>query len=111
MNTRDSHVSRRRFLQLGAGGLVAVPLAGLGWTTAAQAAELERLSEEDETAKALSYTHDASGVTHDSYQEGSRCSNCLLYSDPEAKEWGPCSVFPKHLVAEGGWCTAWVGRG
>ncbi|TVQ72593.1 MAG: High potential iron-sulfur protein [Chromatiaceae bacterium] len=109
MKTLNNNVSRRRFLQFGAYGLVAVPLAGLGWTTAAQAG-VERLDLESDSAQALAYTHDAGTVDHPQFKEGSNCLNCMLYSDPNAKEWGPCAVFPgKHVAAEG-WCTAWVAR-
>lgn len=103
---------RRQFLKLATTGLAAAPLAGLGMATAASAQEqLPHLDEESEEARALNYRHDATQVGHPEYQEGQNCGNCLLYTDPSAKEWGPCAVFPGKLVAEGGWCTAYVPRG
>jgi hypothetical protein len=109
MKTLNNNVSRRRFLQFGAYGLMAVPLAGLGWTTAAQAS-MEQLDPESDTAQALAYTHDAESTEHDQHQEGNHCLNCMLYSDPSAQEWGPCAVFPGKQVSANGWCTAWVAR-
>ncbi|SEQ15253.1 High potential iron-sulfur protein [Ectothiorhodospira magna] len=110
MTDRDNNLSRRRFLKLGSYGLLAVPaVAGLGWSTAAQA--MERLSEDDPAAQALNYVHDASAAAgHPAYEEGQNCLNCLLYTDASAMDWGPCTVFPNLLVAAEGWCTAWVSR-
>ncbi|EHQ51865.1 High potential iron-sulfur protein [Ectothiorhodospira sp. PHS-1] len=109
MNDRDNTLSRRRFLKFGSYGLLAVPVAGLGWTTTAKA--MERLSEDDPAAQALNYVHDASAAAgHPAYEEGQTCLNCLLYSDASAQDWGPCSVFPGKLVSANGWCTAWVAR-
>ncbi|MCG5500585.1 high-potential iron-sulfur protein [Ectothiorhodospira lacustris] len=108
MKTLNNNVSRRRFLQFGAYGLVAVPLAGaLGWATAAQAAD--KVDESSDTAQALGYRHDAAGVDHPAFVEGSNCANCLLYTDTGG-DWGPCAVFPGQQVAAKGWCTAWVAR-
>lgn len=106
---KKQDMSRRSFMKFGAAGMVAVPLAGLGWTTTAAAAE--RLDENSAEAKALSYVHDATTSGHDSYQEGQKCINCLLYTDPSQEEWGGCAVFPGKLVNANGWCTAYVARG
>ena len=107
MKDRDHQVSRRGFLKFGAYGLLAVPVAGLGWSTQAKA--MERLDEDSAEAQALDYVHDAADADHPSYEEGQVCDNCDLWTDPTAEDWGPCAVFPGKLVAAGGWCSAWVG--
>ncbi|TVQ72150.1 MAG: High potential iron-sulfur protein, partial [Chromatiaceae bacterium] len=48
---KKQDLSRRSFLKFGVAGLVAVPVAGLGWTTTAAAAE--RLDPESAEAQAL----------------------------------------------------------
>lgn len=57
-------------------------------------------------AKALSYTDDASKVTHPAYKAGSKCANCQLF-DPSTEG---CSIFPGFRVAPAGWCMAWAKR-
>ncbi|ANB01092.1 high-potential iron-sulfur protein [Ectothiorhodospira sp. BSL-9] len=99
---KKQDLSRRSFLKFGVAGLVAVPVAGLGWTTTAAAAE--RLDPESAEAQALQYVHK-------SEVDDQNCLNCLLYNDPSQEEWGPCAVFPGKVVAAEGWCTAWVARG
>lgn len=107
MKDREHNASRRGFLKFGAYGLLAVPVAGLGWSTTAKA--MERLDEGSASAQALDYVHNAADADHAAYEEGQICSNCQLWTDPSAADWGPCAVFPGKLVAEGGWCSAWVG--
>ncbi|MFP4244594.1 MAG: high-potential iron-sulfur protein [Ectothiorhodospira sp.] len=106
---KKQDISRRSFMKFGTAGMVAVPLAGLGWTTTAAAAE--QLEESSAEAKALNYVHDATTSEHDSYEEGQECINCLLYTDPSQEEWGGCAVFPGKEVNAKGWCTAYVARG
>ncbi|SIT66158.1 High potential iron-sulfur protein [Ectothiorhodosinus mongolicus] len=102
---KEQDVSRRKFLKAGAAGLVAVPVAGLGWTTTAAAGgHGDRLDESDPAAQALQYVHNTANPAQN-------CANCLLYNDPSQTEWGPCAVFPGKLVSANGWCTAWVARG
>lgn len=107
MSDRDTNLTRRRLLGLGAAAL-AVPAAPLLFRPALAD---ERLSEDDPQAKALNYRHDATTVEHADYQEGQTCADCQLYTDADAADWGPCTAFPGRLVAAGGWCTAWVPRG
>ncbi|SFM66151.1 Tat (twin-arginine translocation) pathway signal sequence [Ectothiorhodospira mobilis] len=104
----DHPISRRKFLKAGTCGLAAVPVAGLFWSGNAQAQE--RLKENDPSAQALDYVHNAADSDHADYQQGQNCLNCDLYTDPNAKDWGPCAVFPGKLVAAEGWCSAYVPR-
>lgn len=94
--------SRRSFIKAGAAGLVAVPVAGLGWTSVASAAE--PLDPNSPEAQALGYMT-VSNI------EGQQCIGCLLYNDPTQQEMGPCAVFPGSLVMATGHCTAFVPRG
>lgn len=96
--------SRRRFVKLGAIGIVSTPL--IGRVALAQ----DRVEEDDPTAQSLNYRHDASEVEHAQYQEGRYCFNCQLYQGGEDDEWAACPIFANKLVAGQGWCTAWVAK-
>ena len=102
--------SRRRVLKLALSGVAVVPLSALVLNRQAWAGELPHLSEDDATAKALSYVHDASTSKDPKRGENQLCKNCNLIQSKEG-EWRPCSVFPGKAVNENGWCAAWVGRG
>ncbi|MCC5853104.1 MAG: high-potential iron-sulfur protein, partial [Alkalimonas sp.] len=39
--------------------------------------------------------------------EGQYCHNCNLIQGEDA-DWRPCAIFPGKLVANEGWCAAWV---
>lgn len=102
--------SRRHFLKLASGAVVAIPLAGR-----VARAEAEKVSEDDPTAVALGYKHDASEVDTEAFpkragEEGSAqyCYNCALYAGAPDAEWGPCPIFANKLVAREGWCNSWV---
>ncbi|WP_177169860.1 high-potential iron-sulfur protein [Ectothiorhodospira marina] len=111
MKMKQADLKRRNFLKLAASGVMAAPMAGLVSTVSAEDDALPHLKEDSADAQALNYRHDATQVDHADHEEGQQCGNCLLYTDPDAQEWGPCAVFPNHLVSEGGWCTAYVPRG
>ncbi len=104
-----SVTSRRHFLKLASGAVIAIPLAGR-----LAHAEAEKLAEDDPTALALGYKHDASEVDTEAYpkragEEGAKqfCSNCQLYAGGDA-EWGACPIFGGKLVSANGWCNSWV---
>ena len=101
---------RRRTLQLVAAGVVAVPLAELATRGTAVAGDLPQLSEDDPTAKALSYVHDAAKAPAGKRKDGTFCSNCNLIKGNEGT-WRGCAIFPGKAVNENGWCAGWVGRG
>lgn len=102
---------RRRFLRLAGIGVAAVPLAGAALRSAPAAADQPRLSEDDPTAQALGYVHDAADVDRDRFprfEEGQLCANCNLITGDKEAEWVGCGIFPGKLVNANGWCSAWV---
>lgn len=109
MSNSNVDYRRRNLLKLAATGIAAVPLSGLMLRNNVHSAELPRLSEDDATAKALNYVHDAASAPADKRKEGSFCKNCNLIQSTEG-EWRPCSLFPGKAVNENGWCLGWVGR-
>ncbi len=76
----------------------------------------DKVTEDDPTAVALGYLHDASAVDTAKWAkragpEGAKqfCNNCALYQGG-AEEWGACSIFQGRLVAGAGWCNAWIAK-
>lgn len=104
----DALKSRRRFIKLTLLGSAALPM-GAALTGSAFAAE--RLSEDDPTAQALHYVHDTNDVdgdAHPNHDTSQICGNCQLIQGDDGEDWRPCAVFPGKLVANEGWCSAWV---
>ena len=100
--------SRRQFLNRAAVIAAGLPLpALLGWNSPARAEDLPHLGEDDPTAKALKYTHDATTATGRS-SATDVCDNCMHYSGEAGSEWGPCALFPGKQVNAKGWCSAWI---
>ena len=104
MSKYTNKISRRKLIAWGTGLTVGavIPVT----VTAAGA----KVDEEDPTAKAVAYVHDATQTSNPAFKAGSNCANCALYKTPEA-DWGPCALFPGKLVAGQGWCQAWAARG
>lgn len=101
---------RRDFLRTSAKTLLVVPVVA-GFGRVAVAADMPKLEESDATAVALGYKHDASTVdasTYPKYEEGQKCSNCVLIQGEEGAEWRPCPIFPGKLVSAEGWCNSWT---
>jgi hypothetical protein len=94
---------RRRFLMAVGAGVASVPLSSLVTSRTALAQELPLVDPAGPVAVALEYVEE-------SPDEAKLCSNCILYTDPEAEEQGPCAVFPGKSVKAGGWCKSWVLR-
>ena len=74
----------------------------------------DKVTEDDPTAVALGYKHDAAAVDTAKFakragEAGAKqfCDNCALYVD-QGDGWGTCSIFQGRLVAAKGWCNAWV---
>ena len=99
----EAAITRRKFVS----GAAAVAVAGL---TAREgvATELPKISEDDPTAQALKYVHDATTVDAALRPDERNCSNCALYSGADGAEWGPCSIFPGKAVNVNGWCSVWA---
>jgi len=109
MSKTNTDLKRRRVLALTAASVVVVPLANLATRGTAMAGELPHLSEDDPTAKALSYVHDAANAPADKRKDGTYCKNCNLVKGNEGT-WVGCAIFPGKAVNAGGWCAGWVGR-
>jgi len=109
MSQSNIDQKRRRALKFAAAGVVAIPLAGLATRGTAIAGELPHLSEDDPTAKALSYVHDAANAPAGKRKDGTFCNNCNLIRGTKGT-WRGCSIFPGKAVNANGWCAGWVGR-
>ena len=103
----STNISRRTLLAA-AGGIIATSAIPRVATAA------EKVTEDDPTALALGYLHDASKVDTAKWSkragsEGAKqfCHNCSLYVD-QGDGWGGCSIFQNRLVAGEGWCNAWI---
>ena len=104
---------RRRILVATTTALAAVPFLQLGIDKADAAADLPHVSEDDPTAKALKYRHDASaaprvdkgGVT----AAEQFCHNCKFIQS-DTGQWRPCQLFPQKAVNAEGWCASWIAK-
>lgn len=102
---------RRQFVTLPLAAVVSVPFLAHIEPVAAQ----EMVNPEDAAAKGLGYVVDATTVDVEKFPKraGSAgatqfCDNCNFYSDAAATDAGGCTIFPGKLVADKGWCNAWV---
>jgi hypothetical protein len=93
-------VSRRHFLHDLATCALAIPLASVGYSGLAMAADRPRVDPEGAAAKALGYVHAAPNPSKS-------CADCQLYKGSSRAEWGPCPLFSGNLVNARGWCSAW----
>ena len=107
--SNSSKLTRRDILAAG-GAIIASSLV----TRSAFAQD--KVTEDDPTAVALGYLHDASKVDTAKWAkragpEGAKqfCDNCALYVD-NGDGWGGCSIFQGRLVAAKGWCNAWIAK-
>ena len=76
----------------------------------AQASEQDLVNEQSDTAKALSYVHDASTLSKDVRADGAQtCAICIFYTQSNVSS-GPCALFAGQAVSAEGWCKAWVVR-
>lgn len=104
--------SRRRMLKTSM--LAVAGLAGIGSTVLptarARAEDLPKLEEDDATAKALEYTHDATASS--TRPNGDQfCNNCLYFKGSTSDAWARCDLFPGKVVSGPGWCNAWTAKG
>ena len=108
----ETKVARRKFLRTSLLVGTAIPLGAIPLVIKA---DNHRVSEDDPTAKAMGYLHDATEVDVAKYptragEAGSQqfCYNCQLYKAGSEESWGGCAIFPGKEVSAKGWCTAWV---
>ncbi|MCB1693080.1 MAG: high-potential iron-sulfur protein [Pseudomonadales bacterium] len=98
--------TRRNFLKTTA-GLALIPLVNLPVTARAA----EKVTEDDPTAMAMKYHHDATAAPR-ADKSGTAaadqfCHNCQFYTAAD-EGWGGCALFQNRLVAAEGWCIGWV---
>jgi hypothetical protein len=105
-------VARRDFIRATLTVGAALPLAAIPILIKA---DNHQISEDDPTAKAMGYKHDATQVDPAKYprragESGSKqfCHNCQLYKAGTDDKWGACAIFPGKQVNAKGWCNAWV---
>lgn len=99
---------RRNFMKKAGTATLAVPAVWyLGKSRMAHAEDLPKLTEDDATAVALKYVHDASQAK-DRKDPTSDCANCLHYTGADGVEFGPCAIFPGKSVSAKGWCNVWA---
>lgn len=92
-----SNLNRRMFFKISAGTVIGITAGGVSLSALAA----EQLKLDDPLAAAMRYTHK-------SEVEGQICGNCNLIQGEDGQEWRPCAIFPGKLVANEGWCAAWV---
>jgi len=102
---------RRRVLLAGMVALAGVPLFNTILSAQALAADLPHLSEDDPSAKALKYHHDATAAPRadkaGTPAKDQFCHNCQ-FIQATSGTWRPCQIFPGKAVNENGWCMSWV---
>ncbi|TAL84216.1 MAG: High potential iron-sulfur protein [Candidimonas sp.] len=97
--------SRRTFLAAGVGLASTLALTGQAFADAA------KVDENDPTAVALGYKHDATLVDkakQPKYVAGEHCGNCQLFQGKPGDAWGPCPIFAEKQVSVKGWCSAYT---
>jgi hypothetical protein len=99
-------LTRRNFFKT-AGAAAAVASTGFGASTFADDS-LIRVDENDPTAKALNYVHDAGKVDAAKRFSDRYCNNCALFAGKADDEWAGCGIFPGKVVAGRGWCNVWA---
>lgn len=111
MKRKFSH-SRRRALKA---SMLAAGIAGLGAVIVpasrlrAQDEDLPRVSEDDETAQQLEYTHDAT-TSSTRPSDDQLCNNCIYFKGTANDAWARCDLFPGKLVSGPGWCNVWTAK-
>lgn len=94
--------SRRRFLQLTAGGIIGLTLGNKLIIRSVHADELPYLEENNPQASTLKYVNN-------SKVKGQQCKNCLLIRNTSNdSDWQPCAIFPGKSVNMNGWCSAYA---
>jgi hypothetical protein len=79
--------------------------------TAPPARAATHVDENDETAAALGYRHDARQVDtmkFPKYQPGETCLGCSFFQGAPADEWAGCAMFGRKQINAAGWCNAWA---
>jgi hypothetical protein len=111
---KEQRIGRRSFLKLGmqaGGGMLALSAIPIQLIAQDEVAETEPL------AQAMGYATDASTVDTAKFpkragEAGAKqfCNNCALFAGEPDSAFAPCSIFQNRLVANKGWCNAWVAK-
>lgn len=70
-----------------------------------------KLTESDPQASALGYKEDTTKVDAAKYPKHTaeqHCGNCQLFAGKATDPAAGCAIFGGKLVANKGWCSAWV---
>jgi hypothetical protein len=59
-------------------------------------------------AKAVNYVEDAKQSKDPKRKPDQFCHSCQLFQADAKEKLGPCAIFGGNLVANQGWCSAWV---
>jgi hypothetical protein len=110
MTKINVNIQRRRLLVGAAASIATVPFIKGMLGSPAYAVELPHLEEDNATAKALKYRHDATaaprvdkaGIPADKQF----CHNCQ-FINANSGQWRPCQIFPGKAVNADGWCVSW----
>jgi hypothetical protein len=109
MKNSTMKFQRRDFLKIGAIGMASLAVAGQAGK-AVHAADAH-VDENDTSAQALGYKHDATKVDKakfPNYKPGETCANCQLFQAKPGAAWGPCPLFAGKEVNAKGWCSAYA---
>ena len=107
------NAERRKFSGIVVKALAGLPLLKLAAIPAARAQEeLPRLAEDDPTALALKYVHEAAQAERPDKMGvaggDQTCDNCFFIQGEAGQEWRPCQLFPGKSVKGAGWCISWI---
>ena len=112
--TDSKKMTRRTLIQRSLIGGALIPATMLFGVPRSRA-ELPLLDENDPTAEALGYVHDATTVDTEKFPKRAGdagaaqfCDNCGLYNAAEGASQGACAIFPGKAVKGKGWCNSWV---
>jgi len=108
MNDKIDNPHRRRALFTVATAIATVPFIRIA--VAQDGAALPHVTEDDPTAKALNYHHDATAAPRvekaGTAASDQFCHNCIFAQGEGA--WLPCQLFPGKAVNANGWCSSWT---
>ncbi len=111
MNDQSRMNKKRRMILGGMAALAGVPLLNTIFSAQALAAGLPHLKDNDPTAKALHYHHDATKAPRadkpNMPAKDQFCHNCMFVKS-DTGTWRPCQLFPGKDVNANGWCASWT---